>query len=666
MQQSNEQMYREISNLIRSGDAASAVTRLESWLEENPDDETALSLLGSSLVRSGRVDDAMRVFRRSAGAHPQSYAAHGDLGFAEMQAGNHTPAIAAFEKAVSIKADFYQAHCFLSRLLYIDGRIDAAKAAIAKADTCDPFAGEFQNIQAAMSANRLAEAEKIARSLLSRQPGYPKAAYTLAHLATSVGAHEEAAEILRRSIGIFPCDVNLRAALINSLEETGDYEIALQEAERLCELDPESFAPFLIIGRIHSHCGHYDESLVAYDHALRLVSGNEKEAGNIELLRGHVLKILGQYDGGIEAYGRSIELVENNGAGWWGLADMKTFRFGDADHAAMITIAENESVKAEQRTQAAFALGKAFEDAGEFEDSFSWYAKGNALRTGIKFDPVVNRKGIDELISTFTADFLQSGNPSPVAGPTPIFITGLPRSGSTLVEQILASHSMIEGTMELVNLPNVIRRVTIDGGKRKQSYPSSLAGFSQEELTAYGKSYIDSTAVYRTDKPFFIDKMPTNFDKIGLIHMTMPNAIIIDARRHPMDCGFSCFKQHFAGGHHFSYQLKHIASYYNDYLRLMDHWHEVLPGRIFTIEYEALVANTEAMTRGLLEHCGVPFEEACLRFFENKRPVRTASSEQVRQPIYNKAVQFWKNFETELEPLSKALGAATLSRFAGS
>jgi len=217
--------------------------------------------------------------------------------------------------------------------------------------------------------------------------------------------------------------------------------------------------------------------------------------------------------------------------------------------------------------------------------------------------------------------------------------------------------------MELVDLPNVVRLITIAGGKRKQPYPSSLSVFSADELTAFGQAYIDSTAIHRTNKEFFIDKMPTNFDKIGLLHMILPNAIIIDARRNPMDCGFSCFKQHFAGGHHFSYKLQDIGTYYNEYLRLMDHWQEVLPGKVLTVQYEEMVANTEQTVRGLLEHCGVPYEEECLRFFENKRPVRTASSEQVRQPIYSKSVQYWKNFENELKPLSDALGPETLDRF---
>ena len=656
-------IYREASALLRKGDAAGALRLLGEQLEKAPDDEVTLSLMGSALVRAGDHDAAMDTFRRNVELHPDSYGAHGDLGFAEMQAGNDAAAIEAFERARELKPDFYQAHAFISKLRYARGELEQAKSAFAKAAALDPFGREFAEIQSAMSSERFAQAETIARGMLSRQPGHPKAAYALAHLATTVGAHEESADILRHSIEQFPCDVNTRAARINSLEEIGSYEEALEEAGRLAELDIDSFAPQLILGRIHGHCGHYEESLDAYDRALQCASDDEKETGNIELLRGHVLKILGNYDDGIAAYRRSIELVADNGAGWWGLADMKTHRFSATDRAAMSVIAENEGVKPEQRTQAAFALGKASEDDGDYAESFRWYALGNALRTGIRFDPDVNRKGIDELIATYTPGFLEHRADRQADGSVPIFITGLPRAGSTLIEQILASHSQIEGTMELVNLPNIVRRITIDGGKRKKAYPGSLAGFSAEELAAYGQAYVDSTAVYRTGKPFFIDKMPTNFDKIGLIAMILPNAIIIDARRHPMDCGFSAFKQHFAGGHHFSYALEHIGSYYNDYLRLMDHWHAVMPGKVLTVQYEDVVADAESETRRLLDHCGVPFEESCLRFFENKRPVRTASSEQVRQPIYNKAVRYWRHFEQELEPLRRALGDATLERF---
>jgi tetratricopeptide (TPR) repeat protein len=659
----SQETYEQISKLIRSGNTQSAISMLRDLLADKPDDEIGISMLGSALLRSNDVDEAVSVFSRAVEMHPRSYAALGDLAFAQMRSGRKQAAQASFTHALKLNDNFYQGHCYLSKLQFEAGDFEAALQSFRNSESCDPNAAEFPKIQAAMSASRFADAEKISRSLLSRQPGYPKAAYTLAHLATTVGAFEDSADILRRSIELYPCDVNLRAALVKSYEETGHYDNALRQAKVIATLDPLAFAPWLIIGRVHGHCGHYAESLEAFDKALALVKDNENEAGNIQLLRGHVLKILGRYDDGIEAYRESIDLVENNGAGWWGLADMKTYRFTDEDLAAMVNVAEEKKARPEQRTQAAFALGKAKEDAGDYAKSFSWYAKANALRPGINFDPATHAAGIDELIRTFSSDLLAKGTRTGPDVPTPIFITGLPRSGSTLIEQILASHSQIEGTMELVDLPNVVRLITIAGGKRKQAYPSSLRGFSPEELKAYGQVYLDSTAIHRTDKAFYIDKMPTNFDKIGLVHMILPNAIIIDARRHPMDCGFSCFKQHFAGGHHFSYKLEHIGAYYNHYLRLMDHWQEVLPGKVLTVQYEEMVANTEETVRGLLEHCGVEFEDECLRFFENKRPVRTASSEQVRQPIYNKAVKHWKNYEAELEPLCAALGPEILARF---
>lgn len=664
MNDGSQQLYREMSDLIRRGDPAAAVTRLTAWTDTHPGDDVALSLLGSALMRCHNHDAALEIFRRAVTANPNSFAAHGDLAFALMQAAQAAEAMQVFARAVALHTGFYQGWCFLARLQYESGLLDSARKSFDKSQACDPYAAEFPKIQAAMSASRFAEAEKIARGLLAQQAGYPKAAYALAHLATSVGAHEEAAKILGKSIEIYPCDINLRAALVTSLEETGDYARACAEAQHIAPLDPGSYAPWLIIGRVHGHCGQYEESLAAYDMALTLAAGDPHQAGNIQLLRGHILKILGRYADGISAYRASIETVDNNGAGWWGLADMKTHRFSAADRATMQRFAEDSTIKPEQRTQAAFALAKALEDSAAYADAFHWYQTANNLRTDSDFDPATNSAGIDELIATFSQPMLENAPATASDEATPVFVVGLPRSGSTLIEQILASHSEIEGTMELTNLPNVVRLMTIAGGKYQLPYPASVAKFSRDELLAFGRNYMDSTAVYRTGKAFFIDKLPTNFDKVGLIHMLLPQAIIIDARRHPLDCGLSCFKQHFAGGHRFSYKLEHIGHYYNNYLRMMDHWDAVLPQKVLRVQYESMVSQTEETVRDMLRHCGVAFEDNCLRFFANKRAVRTASSEQVRQPIYTGSVRSWKNFETELLPLIAALGEDTLARFA--
>lgn len=663
MNQSSQALYREATNLIQQGRAADAVVRMRKALETNPDDEVAASILGSALLRDDKTPEALQVFKTSADRHPNSYAAQGDLGFAWHKAGNTDEAIKAFSAAVALNPAFYQGWCFLSLLQAQTGELASARQSHARAGNCDPFDSSFQEIQAAMSGSRYAEAEKIARSILSRQPGHPKAAYALAHLATRVGAHEEAAQILRYSLEHFPADMHVRVALVNACEELGRYDAAIAEARTATKIEPESFAIWQILGRVHGHCGNYAESLAAYDRALACPDLGEKDASNLALIRGHALKILGRQEESVQAYRQSTQSVHGAGAGWWGLADMKTFRFSEDDLDRMEATAQDSTAAPAQRAQAAFALGKAHEDAGNYDQAFDWYARGNRMRPDVKFDPADFDRAISRLVRTFTPTLFEKAPREQDGHPTPIFVVGLPRSGSTLVEQILSSHSQVEGTMELVNLPNILRRITIDGGRKKLEYPESLAAFSPEELAAYGQAYLDSTAVYRRDKSYFIDKMPPNFDKVGLLQMILPRALIIDARRHPMDCGFSCFKQHFAGGHQFSYDLEHIGAYYNSYLRIMDHWDTALPGKVACIQYEEMVRDTSATVERLLAHCGLPFEETCLRFFENTRPVRTASSEQVRQPIYKNSVAHWKHFESQLEPLAKALGGATLGRF---
>ena len=659
----NQAFYQQVTALLQQDDASGAEVRLRQWLEQNPGDAIGLSLLGSALLRLARTGDAINVFREAITRHPGSFAAFGDLGYACMRAGDVHGAVDALERAVALNSRFYQGWCYLSQLRFEQGDLTASKNAFKHAEGCDPLSASFREVQEAMSASQFARSEKLCRALLKRQPGYPRAAYGLAHLASKVGAHEEASAILERALSYYPADVNLRAALVISHEESGLYEQALVEAVVITEINPDVHTSWLILGRVHGHCGNYTEALQSYDRALALCNDSVADAGNTELLRGHILKILGRYDDGIAAYRSSIGKLTANGAGWWGLADMKTHRFDDNDIGAMKAIAGDNAIKPEQRAQATFALAKALEDRGQYTEAFRHYVSGNSLRSGISFDPDAQKGGIDEISRAFDASVLaMQAKPAP-QGAVPIFIVGLPRAGSTLIEQILASHSQIEGTMELATLPNLVRRITIEGGRKNIEYPSSMATFNAAQLSAWGHVYLDQTAMYRSGKPFFIDKLPTNFDKVGLIHKILPSAIVIDARRHPLDCGLSCYKQHFAGGHAFSYKLEHIGHYYNAYLAMMDHWDRVLPGKVLCVQYEELVADTEATVRALLSHCGVIYEASCLRFFENRRPVRTASSEQVRQPIYRKGVGHWKHFESELEPLKQALGDETLARF---
>lgn len=649
-------IHEEVRQRLMGGQASQALALMREWLEQNPGDEIALSMLGSALMKLGRLDEALEVFRRAAGMHPGSFASQGDLGFAHMTAGNAGEAIACFEKAVSINGNFYQGWCCLGKLRFGRGDLGGARQAFDRADALDPFVTEARQIQRWLDESRFASAEKEARKILSRQAGHPKASLALARIASSVGAFEEAAEILAAAIGNFPCDLALRAARISSLEEVGDYTDALAEAHAAAAMEPENWQRWLAVGRIQGACGRYEEALAAYDRALGGdFRGDDVVAGHLHLLRGHVLRILGHHEQSVSAYRTSAAKARENGAAWWGLADLKTHRFSDEDVEEIRRLADDASLKPAQRSQAAFALGKALEDRGDHAEAFRAYERANAMRPNIAFDPKAFADSIDELISVFTPDLLAHRADPPPSGPVPIFIVGLPRSGSTLIEQILASHSAIEGTMELPNLPHLQRRIRIDGGRRKADYPASLAGFDAAELSAYGQRYLDGTALYRSGKACFIDKLPTNFERVGLIHMILPGAVIIDATRDPLDGGFSCFRQHFAGGHEFSYDLANIGHYYNGYRRLMTHWDRVLPGKVLRVRHEDLVHRTEDVVRQMLSHCGLPFEDACLSFFASTRPVRTPSSEQVRQPIYNTGIGHWRKLEKQLEPLSRVL-----------
>ena len=294
-----------------------------------------------------------------------------------------------------------------------------------------------------------------------------------------------------------------------------------------------------------------------------------------------------------------------------------------------------------------------------FDELYEFLFVSNTKKLGAFLSNIGDKKIIDG----FDSDTLNNqANEQDM--PTPIFIIGMPRSGSTLIEQILSSHSEIEGTMELMTLPNLERKIIIDGGLNfDKKYPESFKYFNEEQLADFGKQYLNQTSIYRTDKPYFIDKLPPNYERVGLIHKILPNAIIIDARRHPMACGFSIYKQHFAGGHEYSYDLNNIGFFYNCYLDVMDHFNHLIPEKIFTMQYENNVKNTETMTRELLDHIGVKYESACLEFYKNKRAVRTASSEQVRKPIYTGSLEQWRNYETELQPLKEALGDETIKRF---
>jgi tetratricopeptide (TPR) repeat protein len=383
------------------------------------------------------------------------------------------------------------------------------------------------------------------------------------------------------------------------------------------------------------------------------------EHARVWLSYGHVLKTEGRQEDSIEAYRKSIELDPHVGEAYWSIANLKTFRFGQDDLSEMERQIADSELCNKDRWHFHFALGKAYEDARDYEQSFRHYADGNALyRSSHPHDADFITTRAERLKQSFTKEYFHEHKGMGCEAPDPIFIIGMPRAGSTLLEQILSCHSAIEGTSELPDMITLAHGLRAQADSREiAAYASILEQKSAAELRALGEQYIENTRIHRkTDRPFFIDKMPNNFLYLGIILTILPNAKIIDARRHPLSCGFSNFKQFYARGQNFSYDLEDTGRFYRDYVGLIAHFDNVLPGRIHRVFYEDTVADTETVVRELLDYCGLEFEEECLRFFESRRPVRTASSEQVRQPIYREGVEQWQNYEEWLDPLKLALG----------
>lgn len=668
---SQQHFFQKISQFIQSQNYDRAITDLRGFLDDNVGHSLALSLLGTCYLRSGKRDKALAIFNQAVQLHSDDHAAWADRGFALRQMDQYGPAIESFEKAVALRPDFYTGWVQLQQLYFNAADYRKALDANEKCEDLDPLDAQYQRIRTLMQqGNRpqnLSQAEKLARSMLSAHPGHPRAAFILGHLADGVGATEKQIGVLRHALDYHPANVPIRQALVQAYEKIGLYSDALAAVKTLVALKADYFN-FYLHARILGHVTDYEGVLKAAEKAASFLEAGSHELGKVDLLRGHALKILGRRDECEQAYKASVRHTPETGAGWWGLADLKTYRFTEDEFKAIEQLASDEKLDPDQRCQAAFALAKAYENKGDAETAMTWYVQANGLRRPITFDPVRHRESHDMLMDYFKASNPDRKESAPTAiqpsGPIPIFIVGMPRAGSTLLEQILASHSQIEGTMELPTLIHLERTIRIEGGERfSKKYPYCLEDFSTSDLARFGQDYLDNTRLYRTDKPYFIDKLPPNFERIGLIQKILPQAIIIDARRHPLDCGYSIFKQHFASGHDYSYTLDHIGFYYRRYLALMDHWDRLGCDQLMTVQHEELLADLEGTVRTVLDHIGVAFEENCLNFHMNKRAVKTASSEQVRRPITTKAIGRWRAVQAFLSPLIDALGEETLARF---
>ncbi|MEQ1510193.1 MAG: sulfotransferase [Sphingopyxis sp.] len=498
----------------------------------------------------------------------------------------------------------------------------------------------------ALHDNRLSEAEPLLREHLKADPFDVAAIRMLAELAGRIGRYKDAETLLRRALELRPAFAAARANLAITLYRLNRPIEAIAELDQLIDHDPDNVGHANLKAAALARVGGFDDAIALYEGVLKQLPEQPK----VWMSYGHMLKTVGRQADGIAAYRRALDFAPHLGEVWWSLANLKTVRFDDADIAAMQAAVAAPALSDEDRFHLDFALGKAFEDRKQAREAFAHYAAGNALRrTKQRYDANETQAFVDKSIAMFDAAFMAERAGAGCAAPDPIFILGMPRAGSTLIEQILSSHPLVEGTSELPDIPALARRIN--------DYPASLATLSHDELRDLGEEYMERTRIQRqSDRPFFIDKLPNNWAHVPFIHLILPNATIIDARRHPLGCCFSNFKQHFARGQAFSYALDDMGRYYRDYVRLMAHVDAVLPGRVTRVYYEAMVDDTEAQVRALLAACGLAFDPACLAFHETQRAVRTASSEQVRQPIFRDGMEAWKVFEPFLGPLQKALG----------
>ena len=589
---------------------------------------------------------------RVVGAHPQALLV---LGIALGRMGQGEPALRALRHALMLKPDLPRAWLALADHLNAIGDsvgADHAYASHVRYSNRDPG---LLSAAAALAENRIPEAERLLREHLKKSPTDVAAIRMLAEAAARLARDDDAVNLLARCLELAPGFDAARqnyALVLNRCERSAE---ALAQIDQLLARDPRNPGYRNLKAVILCRIGDYVPALALYAGLLSEYPSHAK----IWLSNGHALKTAGHQEESVAAYRRSIELDPAFGEAYWSLANLKTFRFSDDDVCRMREQLARPDLEASHRHHFEFALGKALEDRAVYEESFAHYDRGNKLRRAtVSYSADENSARIRRARQVFSAEFFSERRHFGSEAPDPIFIVGLPRSGSTLIEQILSSHSQVEGTMELPEIISMTRALRQQSdAPQSNTYHDVLARQDAGEMRALGERYIERTRVHRkSGTPFFIDKMPNNFAHVGLIQLALPKARIIDARRHPLACCFSGFKQHFARGQNFSYDLVEIGRYYRDYVELMAHFDDVLPGRIHRVHYEAMVGDTEAEVRRLLDYCGLPFEEACLRFFENARPVRTASSEQVRQPIYREGVDHWRHYQSWLEPLGEALG----------
>ena len=588
--------------------------------------------------------------------------AHQEVGYNYLALQNFSRAGAAFERAITGDPSLINSWRCLARLYQDSGnmeRLTAVKDQLAFLEVLPP---ELLSVISYLSENRLADAERLCKHFLQSNRTHVEGMRLLAEVATRNRTFDEAEFLLESCVEFHPSHRDARIQYANILMRMQKFAKAFEQAERLLAEHPNDNNHIRAL--YAAACAGVGRNADAIEGYQRLMKGHP-DNHFFPVSLAHVHKADGEIEKAVALYREAYRIKPDHGDAFWSLANTKSYEFTDEELARMESLATDPATGDNDRIQVCFALGDAYERKREYERSFGYYSRGNALKQPTTYhDPKHLQVRIDSQIEVCTEELFARRRGPGFDAPDPIFVVGLPRAGSTLIEQILSSHSAVDGTMELHNVLNLAKRLRgRDEPNQPPRYPRILNEIEEDYFRRFGEQFIEDTRVYRGTAPFFVDKMPNNFFHIGLIKLILPNAKVIDARRHPMACCFSGYKQLFGEGQEFSYGLREIGNYYRQYVKLMDHWDNVLPGFVLCVEHEDVVEDLEGQVRRILDFCDLPFEQACVDYHQTERSIRTPSAEQVRQPIFRTGLEQWRHYESWLDPLKEALGPDVRARY---
>lgn len=646
-----QHIFQRATTLLQNGDVESAEKMCRSALLEFPQDPNLMCLSGRALIMLCKYAEAEEQLNTAITMFPEFSRSHVVRGELRLAQGRHDQAADEFRRAVELGDTDPNTQIKLCRALTLKGDRAAAEEAVEESLRLDPSRKRLTEAFELEKTGRKKEAETIYRDILKNDSENVDALRLLAGLATSQNEHRDAEILLKRALELTPDFGRAMADLIVNQVEQEKIDEALEYGARLTRIGADNPDSYLLMGNAYSAAGRYEDAINAYKKALGLAAEHPGALSGLA----HNLKTVGKQEEAIAIYRKCIAANPYFTEAYWSLANLKTFRFTDEEVRSMEKLLQEPNIPDNAQVHLCNALGFQYEYQQEYDQAFAYFEKCNTTKRKLEYYDAVETESLyDRIIEVFDQEFVNRAPAGKEFDVTPIFIIGLPRSGSTLLEQILASHSQVEGTHELSDLARIVRELP-DRLNTREPYPIGLTAADAAFFAELGQAYLDRTQKYRSGSPYFTDKNPNNFINVGLVHLALPDAVFINARRHPLDSCLGSFKQLFAKGQAFSYDLVDIGEYYLQYERLMEHWCNVLPGKLLDVRYEDVVGDLEMQVRRILQHCGLPFEEQCLRFYETDRAVKTASSEQVRQPIYSSSVNLWRNYEWQLEPLIEIL-----------